>query len=191
MILYINLKDYFGWYFAFEKSYSHQQIIMNLSIDFRPISDGDIHDLKEIYASTRQDEMQIVPWSDSEKETFLQNQFQAQHQFYQDQFRDAEYWMILLQNHPIGRFYVDRRQDEIRIIDIALLPSYRSQGIGSMLLQQILDEGKTSQKPVRIHVEQNNRALGLYKRLGFQKKSENGVYFLMEWLPVNKGERKI
>lgn len=164
---------------------------MNLSIDFRPISDGDIHDLKAIYASTRQDELQVVPWSDSEKETFLQNQFQAQHRFYQDQFRDAEYLMILLKNHPIGRFYVDRRQDEIRIIDIALLPSYRSQGIGSMLLQKLLDEGKTSQKPVRIHVEQNNRALGLYKRLGFQEKSENGVYFLMEWLPVNEEEGEV
>ncbi len=159
---------------------------MHLSIDFRPISDGDLNCLEKIYASTRHEELKVLPWTDSEKEAFLQMQFQAQHQYYQDQFKEAEYLMILMENCPIGRLYIDRRQDEIRLIDIALLPAYRNQRIGSMLLQQILDEGQDSQKPVRIHVEQNNRALGLYQRLGFQKNSVNGVYFLMEWLPVSE-----
>ncbi|KAI9135295.1 GNAT family N-acetyltransferase [Acaryochloris sp. CCMEE 5410] len=156
---------------------------MHLSIDFRPICDDDLNNLKQIYASTRAEELQVLSWSQEEKEIFLQRQFQAQHQYYQAQFREAEYLMILEGNQPIGRLYVDRRPDEIRIIDIAILPAYRGQGIGSSLLQQILAEGQCSHKSVRIHVEQNNRALKLYQRLGFQKKSENGVYFLMEWMP--------
>ena len=157
---------------------------MHLSIDFRPICDDDLNYLKKIYASTRAEELQVLSWSKEEKETFLQMQFQAQHQYYQAQFREAEYLMILEGNQPIGRLYVDRSSDEIRIIDIAILPAYRGQGIGSSLLQQILAEGQYSRKSVRIHVEHNNRALKLYQRLGFQKKSENGVYFLMEWTPI-------
>lgn len=156
---------------------------MNLSIDFRPICDEDVDDLEKIYASTRQEELSVLPWSNYDKKNFLKMQFKAQHQFYQNQFKNADYLMVLAIKQPIGRLYIDRRADEIRIIDIALLPNFRGQGIGSGLLQKILLEGQHSQKPVRIHVEQNNRALGLYERLGFQKIGENGVYFLMEWNP--------
>ena len=41
--------------------------------------------------------------------------------------------------------------------------------------------GREAQLPVRIHVEANNPAMGLYKRLGFRQIDTNGVYWLMEW----------
>jgi ribosomal protein S18 acetylase RimI-like enzyme len=86
-----------------------------------------------------------------------------------------------LAGRPIGRLYVDRREDEIRIIDIALFPEHRGKGIGSRIMETLLDEGKDSGKPVTIHVEKNNPALRLYRRLGFTKVEDQGVYDLMEW----------
>ena len=38
-------------------------------------------------------------------------------------------------------------------------------------------------KPLRIHVERMNPALGLYERLGFEQVEDRGVYWLMEWQP--------
>lgn len=156
---------------------------MNRDIAFQPIKPEDAPFLYRVYASTRADEMARVPWNDAEKEAFLQSQFQAQHTFYTENFLDAEFNIILMNGEKIGRLYTEKRLDEIRIIDIALLPAYRRQGIGGALLQDILAQAQTAVLPVRIHVEKNNPALHLYRRLGFQDIKDKGVYLLMEWTP--------
>ena len=91
--------------------------------------------------------------------------------------------IILLDGEPIGRLYVDRRTDEIRIIDIALLAEHRKKGIGSELMGDILAEACNADLPVRIYVEQFNPALHLYERLGFSQANQVGMYYLMEWRP--------
>jgi predicted GNAT family acetyltransferase len=54
-------------------------------------------------------------------------------------------------------------------------------GIGTTILQGVLDEAIAAHKPVRIHVERFNPALTLYRRLGFVQIGEHGVYHMMEW----------
>jgi ribosomal protein S18 acetylase RimI-like enzyme len=142
--------------------------------------------LYRVYASTREDEMAALDWTGTQKDTFLQMQFHAQHTHYQEYFGDASFDLILLDGEPVGRLYLHRRKDEIRIIDIALLTKYRGQGIGSALMRDILDQATQVDLPVRIHVEQYNPALGLYHRLGFREIGEEGVYWLMEWKPEIK-----
>ena len=156
---------------------------MNKDITFRPITESDQNFLFELYASTRQDEVAQTGWSDFEQENFLRQQFLAQHQFYTEQFATAEFKIIQQNKKPIGRLYLDYREDEIRVIDIALLPAHRNKGIGSNLLSDILSKAKRLNKPVRIHVERYNPALNMYHRLGFVKIGDTGVYYLMEWKP--------
>lgn len=81
---------------------------------------------------------------------------------------------------------VIRSETAIHLADIALLPQYRNQGIGRFLIQKLLAEATQALKPVRLQVRQSNRALRLYQRLGFSKVSEQGIHFLMEWLPSRK-----
>ena len=152
-------------------------------ITFRPIVDGDREFLYEVYASTRESELALVDWSPEQKAAFLDMQFKAQHTYYQEQFQQASYDVIELDGRPIGRLYLDRRPAEICIIDIALIPTSRSQGIGTVLLNAILAEARAKNQPVRIHVEHNNRALNLYRRLGFRQVEDLGVYNLLEWTP--------
>ncbi|KAA3663385.1 MAG: N-acetyltransferase [Chloroflexi bacterium] len=159
-------------------------------ITLRSITPDDKLFLCRLYASTREDELSVVPWSDAEKESFLTMQFNAQHTYYQEQFKQAEFLVVELDGEPIGRLYIDRRQDEIRLIDIALLTSHRRKGIGSMLLKDLLTEGSAANLPVRIHVEHNNPALSLYTQLGFKHIEDQGVYFLMEWSPINNKNLK-
>jgi len=157
---------------------------MDTMASLRPVRPEDEGFLYDVYASTRTEELSVTGWTDLQKEQFLQMQFGAQHQYYKQQFPQAEFQIILLQNRPIGRLYVDRRQDEIRIIDIALLTEYRNAGIGSMFLQKMMAEAKKKGKLIRIHVETYNPALRLYRRLGFREIENQGVYLLMEWSPV-------
>ncbi len=98
----------------------------------RPITPEDEDFLYRVYASTREDELAPLDWDDEQKESFLKMQFAAQHKFYTEQFPRAEFQVILLDQEPIGRLYLDHRDDEIRLIDIALLPSHRNRGIGEL-----------------------------------------------------------
>jgi ribosomal protein S18 acetylase RimI-like enzyme len=156
---------------------------MHKKIDFRPISEKDQTFLYSLYASTREDELAQTGWTNFEKENFLRQQFVAQHEFYMEQFSNAQFQVIQLNSKPIGRLYIDHRTNEIRLIDIALLPEYRNQGIGHSLLTDIINNAAKANKPVRIHVERYNPAMHLYERLGFVRIGDTGVYYLMEKAP--------
>lgn len=152
-------------------------------VRFRSITLEDQAFLFQVYASTRMEELAVTNWTRGELEAFLNMQFHAQHTYYQEHFADSSFDIILLDRLPVGRLYVARWETEIRIIDIALLPEYRNQGIGRALLQDLLDEAGAHGKMVSIHVEKNNPALRLYKRLGFGETDDIGVYWFMKWLP--------
>jgi ribosomal protein S18 acetylase RimI-like enzyme len=157
-----------------------------MTIDLRTVTEDDEGFLYSVYASTRADEMARVDWTAGQQETFLRMQFNAQTQFYIANYPGAEFQVITLGDQSVGRLSIHKRDDEIRIMDIALLPEYRNLGIGSALLQDILEHGKNLNLPVTIHVELFNPALRLYKRMGFRQKEDKGVYLLMEWSPENK-----
>ena len=152
-------------------------------ITLRPIRPEDEGFLFEVYASTRLDELAALGWSEAQREAFLRMQFRAQQQSYLAQFPMADFAIILRDERPIGRLYIERRADEMRGIDIALLPEYRQAGIGTAILQGLLAEAARDGKPFRIHVEKLNRAQRLYERLGFTTLDDDGAYRFMEWRP--------
>jgi ribosomal protein S18 acetylase RimI-like enzyme len=158
-------------------------------VTLRPVEAGDEEFLYGVYASTRTEELAPVPWTEAQKEAFLRMQFRAQSVDYRSNYPDAEFLVILVDGAPAGRLYVHRRDDELRIVDIALLPAHRGAGIGGALLRRLLDEAAAAGKPVRIHVERFNPALRLYERLGFRSTGDDGVYFLMEWTAPEPGNR--
>jgi len=124
-----------------------------------------------------------VPWTDEQKAAFLDMQFTAQKTHYEQYYPDCAFMVIEMDQVAIGRLYIDRADDDIRITDIALLPEFRGRGIGLMLMEEILAEGQATGKRVTIHVEHDNPARRLYDRLGFHQVDTNGVYHLMEWCP--------
>jgi ribosomal protein S18 acetylase RimI-like enzyme len=151
------------------------------SIRLRPRRDDDRPFLATLYASTRQQEMAMIDWTDDQKRAFLQWQFDAQTVHYDEHYVGADFLVIEQDGVPIGRLYIDRREDEIEVIDIALLPECRGSGLGSCLLHDVLREAEQSGKRVMIYVENFNPARRLYDRLGFQHLDTNGVYHMMKW----------
>ena len=93
--------------------------------------------------------------------------------------------MIVSGGEDAGRLYVARWEDEIRIVDIALLPEFRGRGLGGELLRELKAEADAAGKPLSIHVEANNPARPWYERLGFRAEGEFGVYVLMRRPPVS------
>ena len=152
------------------------------AIRLRPSVADDVAFFRHLYGTTREDEMRLLQWTDAEKVAFLDQQFTAQKIHYERFYTSCEFLAVELDGERIGRLYVDRSgEDEIEIIDIALLPEHRGRGIGRMLLEEILAEGRETGKSVSIYVEHFNPARSLYDRLGFRHVDTNGVYHLMEW----------
>lgn len=155
------------------------------AVSFRPIAPEDMDFLLQVYRSTREDEMaMVVDWSSEMKDAFIRQQFNAQHAWYQEHYTGAEFLVILVNGVPSGRLYVHRREKEIRLVDITLLPEYRNTGLGTAVLRDLLAEGEAAGKPVTIHVEIYNPAMRLYERLGFRPIEERGPYRLLEWRPA-------
>jgi ribosomal protein S18 acetylase RimI-like enzyme len=127
-----------------------------------------------------------VPWDEPQKEAFLRSQFDAQDAWYRQHYAAASFEVILVEGEPAGRLYVHRGKSEIRIVDIALLPEHRGNGIGTSLLRDLLAEADAAGKRVTIHVERFNPALRLYERLGFSIAEDKGVYLFLERPPSPK-----
>jgi GNAT superfamily N-acetyltransferase len=155
-----------------------------MTIELRPVEAVDEELLFRVYASTRVEELAVVPWDDGQKDAFLRAQFDAQDRWYREHYVGASYDVVLVDGEPCGRLYVYRGDAEIRIVDIALLPTQRGNGVGSALLRELLAEADAAGKPVTIHVERFNPALRLYERLGFFVAEDKGVYLLLERTPA-------
>ena len=152
-----------------------------LGLSFRPVTDNDLPFLARLYASTRHEELAPVPWTAEDKAAFLRMQFEAQHAHFQRHYTGADWLVIEREAEPIGRVYIARWAREHRLVDIALLPGFCGRGLGTALLRDLMDEARAADKPLTIHVEKNNPAMRLYRRLGFAAVGEHGIYDLMRW----------
>lgn len=149
-------------------------------ITLRPVGPADQDFLIEVYGSTRAEEMALVPWTDEQRQAFIQHQFTAQQNHYAQKYPTASHDVIMFNDRPVGRLYVARLDQEIRIIDITLLPAERNAGIGSYLIKQLLDEANHSGKLTRIYVEEFNPSLRLFERLGFSPSEQHGIHVLLQ-----------
>lgn len=157
---------------------------MTGSVILRPITDADMDFLHRLYATTREDELKQVDWTPEQKAAFVAQQFHAQHQYWRENYADTTWDLVLRDGEPIGRLYVARWPQEIRIVDIALMPEHRGGGLGTRLIRGLFAEGDASGRKVSIHVEIFNPARRLYDRMGFVQAAERGVYLLMERAPA-------
>jgi len=153
------------------------------SIELRPATAEDDAFLLELYKSSRGEDLRGLGWDEQRISDFLEMQYQAQQRFFANEYTDANNQIIVRQDTPIGRLLVDRRSDEIRCVDIALMPDYRNARIGTQLFRELQHEAKQIRKPLRLQIIRFNRAVNLLERLGFVRTSETGTHFQMEWLP--------
>ena len=144
--------------------------------------------LAEIYASTRAEELQQVPWSAEQKKTFTDWQSAQQEQHYALHYPHAERLMIEREQVPsgpvgihaaIGRIYLETTGMEVRLMDITLLPGHRNQGVGTRVMNELLRYAGALQRQVSLHVEPFNPAKRMYERMEFVVSETRGLYEFM------------
>src|ERR1051325_4954539 len=159
-----------------------------MTITLRDVTPEDYGFLRQVYASTREQELAVVPWDNNQREAFLKFQFDAQDSYYRSKFPNASYQFILNDGERVGRLYIDRDNNEIRILDIAVLPQFRSAGIGSYLIRQIIDEAVRTGQQATIWIEHFNPSQKLFRQFGFVMIQEDGYNQLLEFRPSVKDQ---
>lgn len=142
----------------------------------RPATATDTEFLHAVYASGRTEDLAVVPWSADQKASFLRSQSEAQLAYYAEHYPRAEYSIIVHDGSDIGRIFVEHRDEDLRLMDMGLLPEHRGHGVGAALLGGIVERAEQIGLPVVLHVESFNPAVRLYERFGFVDDGEVGAY---------------
>lgn len=157
------------------------------AVGLRAISPADQPFVREVFASTRDAELALVDWDEPTKQAFIDQQFQAQNVHYSTNHAGGQFDLIVVDGEPVGRLYVRRTDDEVMLLDIAVLAAHRNRGVGTLLVRQLMDEAAQTRRRLTLHVEIfNDSARRLYDRLGFAPVEQRGLYTLMEWIPEER-----
>src|SRR5689334_19453983 len=152
------------------------------TVELRPVSDSDNEFLLSVYGSTRADELAQVEWPEGQTESSLRWQFDLQRREYATRFPDGAYCVIVIDQQPAGRIWVGADNEQIRLLDIALLPQFQNRGVGTVLLRRLIKEAAKQDRVLRHMVfVLNNNAERFYERLGFKLIEDFGAYKHMEW----------
>jgi GNAT superfamily N-acetyltransferase len=141
--------------------------------------------LFHIFCSIREPDFAFL--EKMERKKLLELQFAAQQKHYLANMPEAEHLIILQDGGPIGRITLVRRNGELHLAEIALLPEHRNQGIGSTLMEKLIKAEAEQRHAVRLHVYKQSAAVRFYQRLGFVTMKDDGVYLFMEKLPAIAG----
>lgn len=152
-------------------------------IYLRPVEVKDTEFIETVYRSTREAELSLTKWPEQQKNAFIIMQSMAQLAEYKKNYPGAVYQIILYKKQAAGRFYTWENDNEIRLIDITLLPQFRGKGAGTHLLQELIKKSNVAKKKISLHVEPGNPALQLYRRSGFKHIKNNGRHYYMEREP--------
>ncbi len=153
-------------------------------VSLRPPLSSDEAFLYALYASTRAAEWARLDLPESEKESLMEMQFRGQSRSYTSQFPHSEHSIVLSNGEPAGRTWLNEGPDEIKVLDIAILPRFQRQGIGAQLMTECQRRARMSAKPLRHSVLRwNAGAIAFYIRLGFVPYAEEQFFLQLEWRP--------
>ncbi len=84
---------------------------------------------------------------------------------------------MLFDGRPVGQLVVNETASEVVMVNMALLPAFRSGGISALLIRRLQRFAAQTGRVVLLNIEQNNPARALYQRLGFEIHGTDGMYF--------------
>lgn len=144
-----------------------------------------------LYKSVRSD-LDLVDASLEFIEALKEQQFQAQTDGYGEKFPNAMYFIIEYHHEKVGRAVIDFGHNEIRLVDLALLPAAQGKGIGKAIVQSFMACADQVYTPMSLTVLSHNiAAKALYLKLGFIVESIEPPYEFMIYYPQKRQIRNV
>ena len=112
-------------------------------------------------------------------EMLLAQQFRAREQSYRARYPAARRFVVTRADERIGALIVDEAPDAAHIVDIALLPAWRAQGVGAALLCALMRDYASVSAMADVGNAASRR---MFAGLGFAERLlEDGVNVGLAW----------
>lgn len=156
----------------------------DLSVRLRPVEPADKPFLFELFRAIRAPRLDFQPGGHPQMAPMIRLQFQALEHALAANFPHANHSLLVAVGVPVGRIMESRTPTEVQLVDISLLPARQRQGIGSLVVEGLLDQARAEHLPVRCQVQQNNPGGYIFFRsLGFHLVAHDTAYAHLEWKP--------
>ena len=117
-------------------------------------------------------ERQFGPWDKSEQDRLLAAEW-----------RQSQVDVVLADGVPCGYVCVENRDDDVHVREIVIAPEFQGLGIGTAILREAIALARSRGVPVHLGTARQNRAVELYRRLGFRETGETATHILFAWTP--------
>jgi ribosomal protein S18 acetylase RimI-like enzyme len=107
----------------------------------------------------------------------------VQDEFFAKSWKPETHQILLYGDEECGYFSYEVFDDHIFAHELVLLPAFQGKGIGSQVLQDLMEEAKRRGLPVRLQVLRENKAQHLYRKLGFKDAGSTDTHIQMEFDP--------
>lgn len=160
----------------------------SLVFSLRPAEAADAVFLFEIFVASRERELGPVP--PEMRDTLARMQYRVHRNGLTAEFPDAEELIVLgARQSPeeapdrVGMIILAQRPEELWVVDMALYPDHRNQGLGAALLTSLMEKCRRSGRVLKGSVTPYNPARRLYARLGLTELDSGKGYISLEWRP--------
>ena len=138
-------------------------------ISFRLAMENDLDFLYSLHVATMKEYVNKTWGWD---ETFQENIFRTK-------FIPSQIQIITLAGNDIGMISLEERNEDMFLRVIEIHPIYQRRGLGTSIIQKIIDDAARRMKPVLLRVLKVNPAKQLYDRLGFAVIEETSTHYIM------------
>ena len=148
-----------------------------------PAGEDDEAFLYEVFCTTWADEIAALP-NPKLGSHVLRIQYTAQERRFDSRYPGHQRYVIWHDGRRAGRFYLHVTETMVHAIDMTLLPEFRSRGIGSQVVGDLLAVATENGQSVTLRVpRRNTRANALYNTLGFRLVTLDDLDNYFEWTP--------
>jgi ribosomal protein S18 acetylase RimI-like enzyme len=150
----------------------------------RPCAASDDAFLHDVFATTWESEVAALP-NQNLAQHVLRIQHIAQERKFAARYPGYERFVVVEKGQDAGRLYVHRSALTMQVVDLTLMPAFRSQGIGSRVFRDLFEEAAREGRSVTLRVgRRNRRATDFYSRLGFSLVGIDDLDNYFEWTPA-------
>lgn len=149
---------------------------------FQRASASDEPALFDVFCRVRTRDLEADSWDEQVRAATLRLQFDAQRRGYLQEWPAAETRLVLAGGTIAGWVVVDLSGPTLHLLDIAVVPELRGQGIGARIMRALQDEASRAGRPLILTVVRTNlAAVRLYSRLAFQVVQSDEMHLVLEW----------
>ena len=142
-----------------------------MKISLRTAIEDDLAILDSIYTKNMRD--------------YVEQNYSWNGNLFKNKFVPDDYIVILQQREILGFLKIVTENNSLYLGEIQIKDTHQNKGIGTRILQSIIDRGKAKERRIWLQVLKGNPAIKLYQRLKFEVFAETKTHYKMQLIFVN------